>query len=193
MFLSFVAEADATGDLAEIYARERGYWGYLPNYALLFGHRPQVWHGWRELVGSIRDHMDRRLYELATLAAATALKSSYCSLAHGKALMNFYTPDEVARLVPDSSWLPEPEAEVMRFAALVAQDAAAVTGSDVEALRRHGYSDAEIFDIAAAASARAFFTKLLDALGAQPDWQLGELPEEVVEALTVGRPLGEEG
>ncbi|HKX74772.1 MAG TPA: peroxidase [Acidimicrobiia bacterium] len=191
MFLSSTPEEAATGDLAEIYARERGSWGYLPNYAPLFGHRPQVWHGWRELLASVRDHMDRRLYELATVAAATALKSSYCALAHGKALTNFYQPQEVAELVQDPARLPEGEAEVMRFAALVASDASAVTAADVEALRSQGYTDADIFDIAAAAAARAFFAKLTDALGVEPDWQLGELPVEMVKVLTVGRPIAE--
>jgi uncharacterized peroxidase-related enzyme len=191
MFLSFIPEEDATDELAEVYAREQDFWGYLPNYALIFGHRPKVWHGWRELVGSIRGHMDRRLYELATVAAATALKSSYCSLAHGKALTSFYQPEEVAGLVQDPARLPEAEAAVMHFAAQVARDASAITADQVEALRRHGYSDPDIFDIAAAAAARAFFAKLLDALGAEPDWQLGELPGEMVEVLTVGRAIAQ--
>ena len=39
----------------------------------------------------------------------------------------------------------------------------------MQGLRDHGFTDAEIFDIAAAAAARCFFSKLLDALGAEAD------------------------
>ena len=44
-------------------------------------------------------------------------------------------------------------------------------------------------DIAAAAAGRAFFTKLLDAMGVLADGQPRELAPAVCEALTVGRPV----
>ena len=51
--------------------------------------------------------MDLRRYELATLAAATALKSSYCCLAHGQVLADkFYTSEEVAALVSEPAERP---------------------------------------------------------------------------------------
>lgn len=40
-----------------------------------------------ELNGAIKAGMDLRRYELATLAAARRLRSTYCSLAHGTVLM----------------------------------------------------------------------------------------------------------
>ena len=43
-----------------------------------------------------------------------------------------------------------------------------------------------------AASARAFFTKVLDALGVQADFQLGEtFDPEVRGQVTVGRPIAD--
>jgi uncharacterized peroxidase-related enzyme len=191
MFISYNPESEASGELADLYLKEREFWGYLPNYALLFGHRPQVWSAWRHLIGAIREGMDRRRYELATLAAATTLRSSYCSLAHGKALTAFYSPEEVRDLVRDPERLSESDREVMAFAARVAEDASTITEGDVERLRRAGLSDAEIFDVAAAASARAFFAKLLDSLGADPDHQFRRLDPALVEALTVGRPVAD--
>jgi alkylhydroperoxidase family enzyme len=44
-----------------------------------------------------------------------------------------------------------------------------VTPEDVDGLRGHGFSDEEIVDIVLAASARSFFRKTLDALGAEAD------------------------
>ena len=44
-----------------------------------------------------------------------------------------------------------------------------VTPEDIDGLRGHGFIDEEIVDIVLAASARSFFSKTLDALGAQAD------------------------
>ena len=52
----------------------------------MFAARPAVYEAWKQLNGAIKAGMDLRRYELATLAAATALKSSYCCLAHGQVL-----------------------------------------------------------------------------------------------------------
>ena len=71
--------------------------GYVPNYMRAFAHRPGAFAAWKQLVAAIKGSMDERRYELATLAAARRLRSSYCSLAHGKILAEkFFGPDEVA-------------------------------------------------------------------------------------------------
>jgi hypothetical protein len=46
-------------------------------------------------------------------------------------------------------------------------------------------------DVVLAASARCFFSKTLDALGVLPDAAYRELPEDVQEALVVGRPIAD--
>ena len=59
-----------------------------------------------------------------------------------------------------------------------------------KSLRSHGLSDADIADIVFAASARAFLTKVLDALGVQADAQLGQaFDPEMQQQVTVGRPI----
>jgi alkylhydroperoxidase family enzyme len=54
------------------------------NYERAFIERPDVYRAWEQLNGAIKVGMDRRRYELATLAAARRMRSSYCSLAHGR-------------------------------------------------------------------------------------------------------------
>ena len=56
------------------------------NLELAFADRPEVYAAWAELNGAIKAGMDLRRYELATLAAARRLRSSYCCLAHGSVL-----------------------------------------------------------------------------------------------------------
>lgn len=155
----------------------------------MFAARPAVYEAWKQLNGAIKASMDLRRYELATLAAATALKSSYCCLAHGQVLAEkFLTPDEVAALVHDPSDDPVDRA-VMSFARKVAVAAHAITESDVDSLRAQGLSDEDILDVTLAAAARCFFSKTLDATGTTPDPAYNSLPATLRAALTVGRPI----
>jgi len=60
------------------------------NFELALSDRPEVLAAWQELNGAIAAGMDLRRYELATLAAARRLKSSYCALAHGNVLIDTF-------------------------------------------------------------------------------------------------------
>jgi alkylhydroperoxidase family enzyme len=157
------------------------------NLERAFGLRPEVYAAWRQLVTAVKATSDERRYELATLAAARRLRSSYCPLAHGKVLAEkFYDFDTVPSL---PAGLDEADRAIMAFAEKVVVDATAITKADVEELRAHGLSDGDIFDVVLAATIRCFFSKTLDALGVQPDAEFGELDPAFREPLTVGRPI----
>ena len=194
-FIDTVPPDRATGDVHAMYARIEAAVGYVPNYAKLFSHRPQVMATWAAFLASIRGSMDPRRYELVTLAAARALRCSYCMLAHGAILRrDFYSADQLVEIAQDpaDSDLSPAEATMMAFVDKLTRDATSVTAADVERLRARGFSDAEIFDIAAAASARCFFSKLLDALGAEADGAYDFLEDRLKELLTPGRPMSQD-
>ena len=136
--------------------------------------------------------MDARRYELATLAAVRKLRSSYCSLAHGKVLAErFFDPATVRELALDhgAAGLGATEVAIMDLAERVAGDASSITDDDIQRLRDVGLGDREIFDVVAAAAARCFFSKTVDALGGLPDAVYADLEPGLREALTVGRPI----
>jgi uncharacterized peroxidase-related enzyme len=163
--------------------------GHVPNFVTTFAARPAVFDAWKQLNGAIKESMDLRRYELATLAAATALKSSYCSLAHGQVLADkFYTSEEVAALVDEPPADPVDRA-VMAFARKVALAADTITQADVDELKAVGLSDTDVLDVVLAAAVRCFFSKTLEATGTPPDAAFNTLPDVLREALTVGRPL----
>jgi len=143
------------------------------------------------LLAGIRRHIEPRMFELVTSAAAHAMRNSYCALAHGGALTRYLPEGQVRASFadPDRPALEPADAAVFAFARKVATDAAAVTAEDVDALKRHGYDDAQVFDIAATAAARAFFAKLLDALGAEPDAAFLDMDAPLREVLAAGRPI----
>jgi uncharacterized peroxidase-related enzyme len=184
--------ADAVSEQARpMYERQRAHYGYVPNYAKVFCHRPEVMERWAALLSAIKRPMDKRRFELATFVAAHALRSTLCSLAHGKALTEFFSTDDVRELAAGytPASLTAGEAELVRFARQVALDASAVTAADVARLRAHGFDEGEIFDIAATVAGRAFFTKVIESLGVEADAPFRAMDGALRTALTVGRPL----
>jgi uncharacterized peroxidase-related enzyme len=196
--MAFIEHADAqepTGRVAELYEESLEDRGYVPNYLSALAHRPDVYAAWRGLAGTVSSHLDSRLYELVTLAAARARRSSYCSLAHGSALLWHHL--DAAQLMDvlrgGTADLTELETAAMRFADKAARDAAAVTQQDVDELRAAGLTDQQVVDIASTVAARCFFTTLLDALGVDPDAVYrATLEPELLAELAVGRPVPEE-
>jgi uncharacterized peroxidase-related enzyme len=187
-----VPEGEATGSVAEMYRADEEAFGFLPNFTRAFSLRPAVYQAWRQLNGAIKSTMDPRRYELATMAAAQRLGSSYCTLAHGTVLMDdFMDAESVAALVTDhrTAGLSAAEVAVMDLAEKVVDDATAVKQEDIERLRSLGLTDAEILEVVLAAGARCFFSKTLDALGVEPDAKYADLDAGVRDVLTVGRPI----
>jgi uncharacterized peroxidase-related enzyme len=195
-FIQLPADRDADEQAAALFAADQETNGYVANCTRLFARRPAVYQAWRQLNEAIKANMDLRGYELATLAAARRLRSSYCALAHGTVLRDrFYDAGTVRSIVTDhrQAGLDPADVAVMDFADKVAADAASVTAGDVAALRAHGLSDTGILDVALAAAARCFFSTVLDAMGAEPDAAYRTaLEPELRQALAVGRPIAPE-
>jgi uncharacterized peroxidase-related enzyme len=185
-------ETPADDQAGDLYDADRARAGYVANYTRLFAHRPQVYAAWQALNASVKESMDLRRYELATLAAAQELGSSYCALAHGQILAEqFYDAETVRAIAADrqSAGLEPVDVAIMDLAEKVARDATSVTADDVAGLRELGLDDADILDIVLTASARSFFSKTLDALSAEPDSAFGSLDPALRDQLTVGRPI----
>jgi uncharacterized peroxidase-related enzyme len=191
-FIKTIPAAEATGEVREMYARQAGDWGYVPEYAKVFCHRPEVMGRWGRMLAEIKRPLDERRLELVTFAAAHALRHSPCSLAHGAKLAKIIDKKTVVAIADgrEEDVLPPAEVAMVRFARHVARDAATITAGEVAALKEiHGLSDGEVFDIAAVAAARSFFTKVLDALGTEPDLPFMNLDGDLRHKLTVGRPI----
>src|SRR5947209_1220797 len=94
-FIETVSEDQATDATAELYASDEETFDYVPNFTRTFSLRPEVYAAWRGLNATIKTNMDLRRYELATVAAASRLRSSYCVLAHGSVLVDKFLEPEV--------------------------------------------------------------------------------------------------
>lgn len=195
MFIDVTPEDEATGELADYYARQRAAWGFLPDYAGAFSTRPDVAAAWDRLNGAVRSGMDRRRFEIATIAAARALRSTYCTAAHSGFLRDVCGDEQTMRSIaerPDGSGLAPADRAIYAFAATVATDAASIEQADVDRVKADaGLSDAEVADVVFAAAARSFFTRVLDGLGARLDLPTAETFDTGVRAaMVVGREVG---
>jgi alkylhydroperoxidase family enzyme len=101
----------------------------------------------------------------------------------------FFPPEQIRAIVRDyhEAGLAPEDVALLEFAEKVASRADRIVLKDIEDLRRHGYGDGEILDIAIAAGARSFFSKVLDAIGAEPEETLLADDPALRQALTVGR------
>ena len=86
------------------------------------------------------------------------------------------------------------EVTLIAFAEKITLHAYEITQQDIDEMRSHGFSDTDVLDIILATAARAFYSKVMDAVGLEPssEWVKGvksSLGERLFETLMVGRPF----
>jgi alkylhydroperoxidase family enzyme len=99
--------------------------------------------------------------------------------------------DELAAIVTDfrNAGLPPEEVAMMSLAQKVISQANQVSEADIDELRQYGLADEEILDVILTSTARSFFSKTLDAIGAMPDEIYLDLEPELLQLLSLGRPF----
>lgn len=164
-------ESEVTGLAAELYAEDLSSLGYVPSHTRAMALNPEAVRAFEALIRSIAPGLGMRRYELVTLAAAGAIGSTACRLAHGQKSLRYIDPDELERVARDfrTAGLPDAEVAMMEFAEKLSRDSVTMTEADAAKLREHGFSDREIVDIALAAAARNYYSRALHALGVDPD------------------------
>jgi uncharacterized peroxidase-related enzyme len=182
------SETDATGEAAAIYAESISSDGFVANHTKVMATMPEALRAWEGLVRAIAGPMDKRRYELITLAAAKGIRSRHCRLAHGEKTLRYVPEEELVRIARDyrDAGLGEAEVAMMEYAEKVSTDSAAMTDADNLRLRELGFSDREIVEIALVAAARNYYSRAIQALGAEvevPAALSTELRDALVESL----------
>jgi uncharacterized peroxidase-related enzyme len=191
-YIKTISEQQAEGLVKEQYQVANKDMGYVPNYIKTFSLHPEVYDAWLKLISTIRSSMRLRRYELITFASAMALECRYCMLAHGAVLRkNFFSADQLVTIFKDfrNAGLTPEEVALMSFAQKITTHANQVSEKDIEELRLFGLTDEDVLNVVLACTARNFFSKTLDALGAIPDEAYLTLEPEVLQLLTLGRPF----
>lgn len=188
MFIATSPTPDSASAFAAYVDSQRGHWGFVPDYTGCFAMRPGIATAWIGLASAVRAPMDRRRFELVTIAAARARGSAYCAVAHATMLLDICQDEPTLRALatdPEGGQLSSVDAGIYRFATKVATAPATVDQGDILDLRALGLADIDIADIVYAVGVRLFFATVLDALGARVDDEMVALLDE--ELLGVGR------
>lgn len=178
---------EATGDWAEQYAGDLDALGYVPSHTRVMATNPAAQHAFEALVSAVVPSIGLRMYELVTLAAAGAIGSEACRLAHGRKSRTVFDDTQLERIARDfrAADLTPAEVAAMELAERLSGDSAAMTDGDTLRLRELGLTDRQIVDVVLAAAARNYFSRALHALAVPPDVP-PDLPDSLRAALVDG-------
>jgi uncharacterized peroxidase-related enzyme len=161
--------------------------GFVPNIFAVLAHRPaefRAFFAYHDALMEKEHGLSRAEREMIVVATSAANHCQYCVVAHG-ALLRIYSKkpllaDQVAINCKQAE-LSQRERAMLDFALRVATSAETLETSDLEALRRQGFSDDEIWDIGAIAAFFALSNRMasLTGLWANPEFYLmGRLPRQ---------------
>jgi uncharacterized peroxidase-related enzyme len=192
---SYLPEPPADDAVEATYEEDRASDGYVANVTRLWAWRPDIAESFTQLRSHLMQTSELGDRDFAVLVASTAgaLGDSYCSLAWGGKLAALSDSETAAAVVSgrEAEGLSEREAALAAWARQIVRDPNATTSADVEALRRAGLDEQEIFEATLCVAFRLAFSSVNDALGATPDRQLADSTPEVLRtAVSYGRPPG---
>ena len=121
--------------------------------------------------------------EMIVVATSGANDCTYCVVAHG-AILRIYAKhprvaDQVAVNYRKAEITPRQKA-MLAFALKVATDSGALEDADYAAVRAHGYSDEDIWDIGAIAAFFALSNRMANLLSMPPNdefYLMGRVPK----------------
>jgi uncharacterized peroxidase-related enzyme len=179
--------ADLPEDLRTRILEVQAKAGFVPNVFLAFSHRPEearaffAWHD--ALLLKDTGTLTKAEREMIIVATSAANDCLYCVVAHG-ALLRIYAKqpllaDQVATnyLKADIS---ERQRAMLAFALKVCKDSGAIVEADFEALRGHGFSDEDIWDIGAITALFGLSNRMANLLSLRPNdefYLMGRVPK----------------
>ena len=159
----------------------------MPNVFLALAHRPDefraffAYHDALMLKDGGLTKAEREMIVVATSGANDCL---YCVVAHG-AILRIYeknplVADQVAVNYRKADITPRQRA-MLDFAMKVAVDSVAIDDADFAALREHGFTDEDVWDIAAIAAFFALSNRMANVISMRPNdefYLMGRVPRK---------------
>jgi uncharacterized peroxidase-related enzyme len=160
--------------------------GFVPNVFLALAHRPAEWRAFFAYHDALMDKesgLTKAEREMIVVATSAANRCQYCVVAHGAILRirakNPLIADQVAVNYLKADLTARQKA-MLDFALKVALDAGSIGEADFEALRAHGFSDEDCWDIGAVAAFFALSNRMANMTAMRPNdefYTLGRTPK----------------
>jgi len=180
--------------VAAIYQAQKARMGFVMATAACMTTRPDLLPAYTAFIEQVRGgfSLGMREWKLITLIAAKHVPSTYCSSVYGQQLVaDLGSKTAVIAVQRDfrHAGLPDRDVAMLAYAEKIALDASQIGPADIDALRRAGFTDQQICDIALCACLRCFIGRFFDAVGAGPEAVYIDSDAEFRTALTVGKPV----
>lgn len=160
--------------------------GFVPNVFLTLAYRPDEFRAFFAYHDALMEKdggLTKAEREMIVVATSAANQCQYCVIAHGAILRirakNPVIADQVAVNYRKADITPRQKA-MLDFAMKVSADAQRVSEEDFTALQPHGFSDDDIWDIAAISAFFALSNRLANFTGMRPNeefYLMGRLPK----------------
>jgi uncharacterized peroxidase-related enzyme len=161
--------------------------GFVPNVFLAFARRPEefrAFFAYHDALMEKQGGLSKAEREMIVVATSAANQCQYCVVAHGAILRirakNPLIADQVAINYRKAD-LSARERAMLDFAMKVALDAARLEDADLAALRPHGFSDEDIWDVAAIAAFFALSNRMANFTAMRPNGEfylMGRVPKD---------------
>jgi len=160
--------------------------GFVPNVFLTLARRPDEFRAFFAYHDALMDKdsgLSKAEREMIVVATSSANQCQYCVIAHGAILRirakNPLIADQIAVNYRKADITPRQRA-MLDFAMKVSTEAQLVSDADFAALGGHGFSDDDIWDIAAVAAFFALSNRMANVTGMRPNdefYLMGRLPK----------------
>jgi uncharacterized peroxidase-related enzyme len=179
--------ADLPEDLRERILAVQEKSGFVPNVFLALAHRPaefRAFFAYHDALMEKEGGLSKAEREMIVVATSGANDCQYCVVAHGAILRvrarNPLIADQVAVNYRKADVSPR-ERAMLDFAMKVALDSGRIAEDDLPLLRIHGFSDEDIWDIAAIAAFFALSNRMANFTAMRPNdefYLMGRLPKK---------------
>lgn len=159
--------------------------GFIPNVFLTLAHRPdefRAFFAYHDALMLRESGLTKAEREMIVVATSGANHCLYCVVAHG-AILRIYAKnpqiaDQVATHYPNADITARQKA-MLDFAVKLARTPEAMTASDYQALRDHGFSDEDIWDIGGVTAFFALSNRMAHLIEMRPNdefFLMGRVP-----------------
>ncbi|WP_024510777.1 peroxidase-related enzyme [Bradyrhizobium sp. ARR65] len=160
--------------------------GFIPNVFLTLACRPDEFRAFFAYHDALMDKeggLSKAEREMIVVATSAANQCQYCVIAHGAILRirakNPLIADQIAVNYRKADITPRQKA-MLDFAMKVALEAHVLSETDFASLSGHGFSDDDIWDIAAIAAFFALSNRMANVTGMRPNdefYLMGRVPK----------------
>jgi len=149
--------------------------GFIPNVFLVLAHRPdefRAFFAYHDALMEKPSGLSKAEREMIVVATSNLNQCQYCVVAHGAILRirakNPLIADQVAVNYRKADLTPRQKA-MLDFAVKVSQAAHLVGDDDLDALKAHGFTEEDAWDIAAVAAFFALSNRMANVTGMRPN------------------------